>query len=570
MLHKRVIDVASGTLNADTVVRGAKVLDVFNRRWMEGDIAIVDGKIAGIGGKYSANEEIDATGMFVTPGLIDAHIHIESTLITPDRLNDVLLPHGVMGLIADPHEIANVAGIKGIEYMIDASEGLELKVYIMLPSCVPSTDMETSGSELNAVDLKPLYAENRVLGLAEVMNAPAVYMGGDMHDKISDAQALGLTVDGHGATLDEKGLNVYAAAGILTDHEVIDKEGMIERIARGMYVHVRQGTVTKNLLALLPGITQANAARICFCTDDKHLNELAASGGIDEVVRLAIKNGLEDTLAFTCATWNPAQCYGLSGYGAIAPGYKADFVLFDGNYHACLVYQSGRLVARDGKVLHKRAGSVKIPEDILNSVNYASVSQESLRLDTKGKRYLNAIGVKTGNIVTKHIRVPVDSDEFTPDADRDLAKLCVVERHHATGRVGVCVVTGFKMRQGAIATTVAHDSHNIICVGMTDEDMLLAIEALKEMDGGYVVVKSGKVAAALRLNVAGLMSSAEPSAVLKDLDELHAAVGEILSEPDFNPFQMLSFISLPVIPELKLTDKGLVNVMNFEFMPAAE
>ena len=559
----RLRDAAIGKIPCDLLIEHANVLDVFSRRFYVGDVAIIDGYIVALG-QREARQRVDASGQYLTPGLIDAHIHIESTLVTPDTLNDILLPRGVTDIIADPHEIANVSGTDGVDYMLACAQQLELGVHIMLPSCVPSTPLEHAGAVLSAEDLAPYYGQPGVLGLAEVMNAPGVAADPDMLQKLLDAHAHHAPIDGHGSTLDDLGMDLYTAMGICTDHECVDAEGLAERVKRGMYVHVRQGTVTKNLKALLPGITHDNAHRICFCTDDKHLDELMEEGGIDSVVRLAMEQGLDPAVAFSCATFSPASCYHLTGRGAVAPGYLATLVLWDASFRAKKVFQNGAVVAEEGRVLTPRFHSVPLPDALTHSVNPAPVDEKSLALPLTGKDKLNVIGVVPGNVLTDHLVMTAPGgDFFSPDAGRDLAKLCVIERHHQRGNLSVCAVTGFQLKKGAIATTVAHDSHNIIVIGMNDGDILLAIDALQQMQGGYVVVEDGRVTASVPLEVSGLMSARDPKDMQEDLSALHQAAHRILGQRDFNPFQMLSFISVPVIPSLKLTDVGLIDVQRF-------
>ena len=358
---------------------------------------------------------------------------------------------------------------------------------------------------------------------------------------------------------------------IRTDHETVTPEGLTERVKRGFYVHVRQGTVTKNLEALLPAINYKNADRICFCTDDKHLDELIDAGGVDDVVRQAIALGLEPTFAFSIATKNPAACYGLKDKGAVAPGYTADIVIWDKDFKADYVFKAARLVAKHGETINKKNGTVAVPGKLTRTVKPAPIKKEDFALALIAKTKLNVIGVSAGNVITEHKVVEIEPAQyFLADPKRDLAKLAVIERHHATGNIAVCAVNGFGIKNGAIASTVAHDSHNIIAVGTNDFDILCAVNALIDMQGGYVVARDNQILAAVKLEVAGLMTQTAPDKLLSDLKKLHDAAGQILEKNDFNPFQMLSFISLPVIPYLKLTDMGLVDVMKFSFIPPAE
>lgn len=566
---KNLRDAAAGKIPCDLLIKNANVLDVFSRSFYKGDVAIYNGKIAALG-EREAKEVIDAKGRYLSPGLIDSHIHIESTLITPDTLNDVILPKGVTAIIADPHEIANVCGTQGIDYMLAASEGLDLDVHINLPSCVPSTPLEHAGADLKAKDLKPYYGKKGVLALAEVMDSPAVEHSDDMLQKLYDALSSGTVIDGHGATLDLRGLDLYSALKIRSDHECIDLDGFNERIRRGIYVQVRQGTVTKNLEALLPGINASNAHRVCFCTDDKHVDDLMENGGLDFVVRSAIKLGLDPALALSIGSFSAATLYKLENKGAVCPGYDADLVLWNdlNDLKADLVIKGGKKVAEEGKIISPKKGFVP-PKALTDTVNYAPITKKDLELKLEGEKKLHTIRVVPGNVVTEHEIIQAEGDVFVADAAKDLSKLAVIERHHATGNCAVAAVTGFKLKKGAIATTVAHDSHNIIVIGMSDEDMLLAIDELKKINGGYVVVADGKVLSSVRLEVAGLITAQQPEQLIKDLEKLHSDANSIL-ETAFNPFQMLSFISLPVIPFLKLTDIGLIDVMKFAPIPACE
>jgi adenine deaminase len=568
---RSIRDASCGRVPCDMLIRNAKILDVFSGAFFDGDIAVHDGVIVALS-KREADEVVDAGGRWVTPALIDAHHHVESTLVTPDTLNDVLLPRGIGTVVSDPHEIANVAGEKGVAYMTAAAEALDLRLRIMLPSCVPSTHLEHAGARLDAADLKHWYSNERVLGLAEVMNAPAVAQDEDMLQKLHDARKAHRVIDGHGATLDETMNDLYAAMGIRTDHECVSPDEVLDRVRRGMYVFLREGTAAKNLEDLLPAVTPVTMRRLCFCTDDKHVNDLLEDGGVDDVVRRAIRWGLPEETAYTMATLNPAECYQMARQGAVAPGYAADLVIWEDirDVRAAQVYIGGRCVAEKGAVALPKHGTVPVPNELKNSVHIKKISRDDLALPLVGKTKMHAIGVRPGSIVTSDVVVKTGgSRSFMPDTARDLAKLAVIERHQAIGQMAVCPVAGFGLMEGAIASTVAHDSHNMIILGMKDEDMLCAMAALEQMQGGYVVIKDGQVMASVSLEVAGLMTQKEPSALLKDLHRLHEAAEKILREKAFNPFQMLSFISLPVIPQLKLTDMGLVDVARFQVIDVA-
>jgi adenine deaminase len=565
----RRISVASGRVPADTVVTNGRIIDVFNGEIVEGDIAIVDGYFAGIG-KYEGKNVIDANGRYVVPAFIDGHVHIESSLVTPSEFAKVLLPHGVTTVIADPHEIANVLGTAGIHYMLDSSENLPFDFYIMLPSCVPATNFENSGAVLKAKDLFPFYQHPRVLGLAEVMNYPAVlHSEEDMLSKISNAKQLGKKVDGHGAGLSGKDLNVYMAAGITTDHESTTAVEAKERLRCGMYLMIREGTVAKDLQKLIPVVNQFNSRRCLFVTDDKHLDDLVREGSIDHNVRLAISEGLSPITAIQMATINAAECFGLEDKGAIAAGYKADFSLLDEleTVKISHVYKDGLAVVKDGKLVSDCDNNHRNDTDGLRkTVNFADIVEDNLEIPLSANK-ANIIEIIPNSLVTRHIVEEVNTStkgHFQPSIRADQLKLAVIERHHFTKQIGLGIVKGLGLKSGAIATTIAHDSHNLIVAGTNDEDMVIAANAIKEMQGGLVVIKQGQIIASLKLPIAGLISDRPYHEVYSSLNDLHFALEKLGTNVKFNPFLTLSFLALPVIPELKLTDKGLFKVSKFE------
>ena len=562
----RRISVASGKEPADTVVKNGRIIDVFNGEIIEGDIAIVDGYFAGVG-QYDGKHIVDAQGRYVVPAFIDGHVHIESSLVTPSEFAKVLLPHGVTTVIADPHEIANVLGTAGIQYMLDSSENLPFDIYIMLPSCVPATSFENSGAILTAEHLFPFYQHPRVLGLAEVMNFPAVLNAEeDMLNKISDAKQFGKKVDGHAAGLTEIDLNVYMAAGIQTDHECTTASEAKERLKSGMYLMIREGTVARDLRNLIPVVNQYNSRRCLFVTDDKHLDDLVLEGSIDHNVRLAIAEGLSPITAIQMATINAAECFGLEDKGAIAAGYKADFSFVDDleTIKISQVYKDGMAVVQDGKLIidcnnHHKKGLKK-------SVHYDEIMKIDLTISLSSKK-ANIIEIIPNSLITRHIVEEVDICDkgfFQPSIRDDHLKLAVIERHHMTRQIGLGIVKGLGLKDGAIATTIAHDSHNLIIAGTNDDDMLLAAKTIKEMQGGMVVIKEGQILESLELPIAGLISDLPYQEVYSTLKELHLALEKLGANNRFNPFLTLSFLALPVIPELKLTDKGLFKVSTFE------
>ncbi|WP_142828362.1 adenine deaminase [Planococcus soli] len=565
---KKRIDAANKQTKVDLVIRHASIVNVFTKSLTTGDVAISDGVIVGIG-EYEGIQEIDATGKFVAPGLIDAHVHIESSMVTPQQFSQVVLPHGVTTVITDPHEIANVSGTAGLEFMLKDSEASLLDIKVMLPSCVPATLFETSGAKLSAEQLAPFLDRPQVLGLAEVMDFPAVLRG---EDAMLDKLLLSQQIDGHAAGLSENDINVYGTAGILTDHECVTKEEMIMRLERGLYVMLREGSVAKNLHALLEGVTEKNAQRCLFCTDDKHLDDLIEEGSVDYNVRVAIKQGIEPITAISMASINAAQCFGLRQKGAIAPGYDADFLLLDSleEFRISEVYKDGQLAAQNGHYMGP-IGEKCETSAVQNTVRIAAIPIDSLQIPMGHSTQAHVIGINPNNLITEHLieEASVNNGFFVSNTSKDLLKIAVIERHQATGNIGLGIVKGLGIKNGAIATTVAHDSHNIIAVGTSDEDMKTAVEALHKLKGGLAIVQEGKVLASLSLGIAGLMSEEPFPAVYEQLKTLDQSLLKIGAPTHFNAFLTLSFLSLPVIPHLKLTDCGLFDVTSFQHIEVA-
>ncbi|MCY7484068.1 adenine deaminase [Paenibacillus alvei] len=559
---------------ADLVITNGKIVDVFNLEIMEGDIAIVDGMIVGIGGSYEGERVIDAEGRYIAPSFIDTHVHIESAMVTPAEFARVVLPHGVTTVITDPHEIANVVGTAGIQYMLDASENLPLDVYIMLPSCVPCTPFEHAGAKLDAGSLEPFYAHPRVLGLAEVMDYPSVRRGDDMVDKLLSSHRNGRMIDGHGAGLDEEAINVYRAVGIRNDHECVTAEEARVRLRRGMYVMLREGSVAKDVEALIPAVTASNARRCVFCTDDKHLDELLHEGSVDHNARLAIRCGLDPLQAIQMASLNAAECFGLHTKGAIAPGYEADFLLLDNLHDLTIaqVYKAGNRVGDNGQYTGPQLHSAVIPSQLMKTVHLPDITERDLQIELGNQeRHCHIIGINPNSLITTHLveAVDIENGYFRSSVEKDQLKIAVFERHHHTGCVGLGIVKGFGIQSGAIASTVAHDSHNLVVAGSNDRDMLTAIQALRQMEGGLVVTSGGKVLAAIELPLAGLMAINGYTKVLEDMEQLNEALARIGASQEFNPFVTLSFLCLPVIPELKLTDMGLFDFSSFTHIPVS-
>ncbi|WP_226536871.1 adenine deaminase [Fictibacillus halophilus] len=565
---KRRIDVSTKRVPADIVIKHGKIIDVFNLEIISGDVAIVDGFFAGIG-EYEGLETIDAAGRYICPAFIDGHVHIESSMVTPTEFSKVLLAHGVTTVITDPHEIGNVSGKDGITFMLEQSKGLPLDVRVMLPSSVPATPFENAGAVLTARDLEPFYEHPRVKGLAEVMDFPAVYNGDeDMLKKIVSANRHHAIIDGHAAGIDANGINVYRSALITTDHECTTAEEALDRIRRGMYVLIREGSVAKDLKALIKVVTPANARRFLFCTDDKHLDDLVAEGSVDHNVRLAISEGISPLQAIQMATLNAAECYGLHEKGAISPGCKADFLLFDDINEIAIseVFVEGVLVASKGSFTGQIAASPSPQEPLMKSVNIREIKSEELSIKLEEGDQIHVIEIIPNHLVTKKkiLRATVENGEFISSTEEDLLKMAVIERHNQTGNIGLGVVKGLLLKSGAIASTVAHDSHNLVVAGTNDRDMLCAIEAIKKMQGGYVIVRNGEILASVPLPISGLMADRPFEKVNEAIIRLKKNLKELGFKGDFDPFLTLSFLTLPVIPEIKLTDMGLFDFKTFQ------
>jgi adenine deaminase len=563
-----LIAVARGDRPADLLLRNARLINVFSGAIEETEIALAGGYVAGIGSDYSASEEIDVKHAYVAPGLIDAHVHIESSLCVPAGFAAAVLPHGVTAAITDPHEIANVAGVAGIRFMAQSCRNLPLHAVIMGPSCVPATHMETSGAVLDAADLVPLLEDGTLHGLAEVMNYPGVILGDDGMRAKLDAFA-DRPRDGHAPALTGKALNAYAAAGIGSEHEATSVDEASEKLARGFYILIREATNAHNLHTLLPLITPANSRRICFCTDDRMPGDLVDQGSIDHMVREAIAYGIEPVTAIRMATLNTAEWFGLHKRGALAPGRVADLIVFDDldDFHPRQVYVRGELVAEAGAL----TAGVKLeplptPPALAGSIRIDWESVD-LRIPARGER-IRAIGVLEDQLVTEErvLEPRVVDGLAVADPGRDLLKMAVVDRHSGASGTGLGFIQGIGLQNGAIAGTVAHDHHNLIIIGVSDETMLAAGRAVAALGGGLVAVDDqGEVVAQLPLPVAGLMSDQPVEDVRAAYDQLLAAAAGLGSRLH-DPFMAMSFMALEVIPKLKLTDKGLVDVEQFDFV----
>ena len=566
MNKKHLIRVAQGLEPADLVLKNAEVFHVYTGEFILCDIAIADGYIAGTG-SYFGIEEIDMQGRYITPGFIDAHVHIESSMLTPYQFAKAALPCGVTTIVTDPHEIANVCGAKGIQYMLDATEQLPLNVYFMLPSCVPATDFEDSGAVLLAEDLEPFMEHPRVLGLAEVMNAPGVLQQDENVMAKLEMAGKG-RIDGHAPGLTSSQLMGYAAAGITTDNECITKEQALDRLRAGIKVMLREGSAAKNMRGLLPTVNPDTAPYFMFCADDKIPAELLDSGYINYMVKAAIEEGVSVANALQIATINAARHYGIKDAGAILPGRRADLLVFDNldEWKPRQVYKDGRLAVDNGQLLQE--GRNCDSSSLEHTVNLAPVTVESFRLPLKTEM-ANVIGLVPYQIVTNKAVLSVKRVDgcAVSDVENDILKLAVLERHHATGNIGLGLVKGFGLKRGALASTVGHDSHNLIVIGTNDEDMLAAVQELQRIGGGICIAEDGQIRGVLPLPVGGLMTNEPALMVAKQQAEMIALAREMGVPEFYSPFLTLAFLSLPVIPSLKLTDRGLVDVDSFKFIP---
>ena len=563
---KEKIRIASGEGMADLLIKNGRIVNVFSGEIEKKDVAIFGGVIVGFG-DYQARKIIDVKGDFLCPGLIDGHVHIESSMVTIPEFARAVLPHGTTTVVIDPHEIANVLGREGIRFMAESAKEVPLNVFIMLPSCVPATHMETSGALLKASDLRSLFKKPWVIGLAEMMNFPGViFRNPEVLKKIE--MAKGKRIDGHAPMLSGKGLYAYLTAGIRSDHECTTLKEAKEKLKNGMWIMIREGTTARNLRTLIPLVSPKNSRRFFFVTDDRHPKELLKEGHIDSMVRRAIKWGMDPILAIQMATLNAAEYFRLDDLGAIAPGYRADIVSFDhlGQFQIKKVFKEGVLVAANGEMLSPGIRIKKNPK-ARGSIQMKPLKKGAF-LIRSDQPLAKVIQLIPDQIVTKKgiKKILLKDGVAHPNIKEDILKIAVVERHKATGNIGMGFVQGFGLKKGAIGSSVAHDSHNLVVVGTHDQDILKAVMAIKEMGGGLVVISDGKVLASLPLPIAGLMSEASVSQVNFQLEALHHAAKALGCKLP-NPYMTLSFMSLPVIPELKITDKGLVDVNQFKFVP---
>lgn len=563
MLAKRIA-AALGQERAELVLKNGSYVNVFTGEVEKGDIAIADGKIVGIG-TYSGEKEIDIGGRIAAPGLIDAHVHIESSQLSPEEFARLILPHGTTEIIADPHEIANVCGMAGVRYIAEAAKNTPLEVKVMLPSCVPATAFETSGAHLSAADTEKQIREPYLWGLGEFMNAPGVLgRDGEALGKIEAAHACGKIVDGHAPALTGMPLNAYIAAGIRTDHECDTPEEAAEKVAKGMYVHLREGSATRNVAAVCRAVNDKNFRRFLFCTDDRHAADLRA-GHINNALRVAVAAGLDPVRAVTIATLNAAECYRLVGKGAIAPSFDADIAVFDDlkDFRCALTLKGGRVVAEDGRALF--GGERYLPDAVKNTVHLGEISPARFVLRLKGERAL-AMRLTAGSVVTEKRVCRVESRGGDVALEgTDLLKLAVIERHRGTGNVGLGLLEGYGLRGGALALTIAHDSHNLIVLGDRNEDMAAAANELVRIGGGLALSQGGKVQS-LPLDIAGLMSSLPAEEYIARSEKLYEQAYAMGVKRGFDAFMSLSFLALLVIPSLRLSDRGLFDVEKFSLV----
>lgn len=555
--HK--LSVARGERPAELLFRNAQLINVLSGEIHPANVAVDDGRVIGFG-DYEARQVVDLAGAFLAPSLIDGHFHLESSMLIAPEFTRAVVPHGTGAVVIDPHEYANVLGLDGIRYVLESTRNLPVDFFIMLPSCVPATPLETAGARITPDDLKLMIADDRIAGVAELMNFPGVYLG-DERELAKIEAGKGKNIDGHAPGLRGKNLNAYALAGVRSDHESTEVAEAREKLRLGMHILLREGSTERNLEHLLPLLNAHNAANCSYATDDKLAGDLAREGHIDHAVRKSIARGLAPITAFQIATINAARHYRLRNFGAVAPRYWADFIVFDDlqNLAVRQTWKKGKLVAEHGKYLAATPADVPLPRSTMN-LRYDPA--RDFRVAAAPGR-IRLIEIVPNQIVTKEIieSPKVENGQLVADPTRDILKMVVVERHRATGNVGVGFVRGFKLRRGALGSTVAHDAHNVVVVGTNDADMLCAIRELEKLQGGQVAVAEGRVTAELGLPVAGLVSDRPLGEVIRRLEALNAAA-HALGCDLAAPFMTLSFLSLSPIPELKLTDQGLIDAVN--------
>lgn len=559
--YRKYSEITRGLKKAELVLKNAKIVNVFTGEIIDGDIAIEDGTVIGVG-SYEGETEKDINGKYICPGFIDSHLHLESTLVTPGELVTVASRHGTTTFIVDPHESANVSGLAGIDYIIDQTEDVSANVFVMMPSCVPATSIDDNGCTLTAEDMVPYLEKQRVLGLGEVMDYISVVNGDtDMHQKLTLFENR--VRDGHAPFLAERDLQAYAMAGIKTDHECSDFEYAMSERRNGMTILIREGSAARNIDAIVSGLVKnhMNGEGFCFCTDDKHIEDIEREGHIDHNVRRAIELGMNPVDVIKMATIHPAECYGLHNLGAVAPGYQADLLVLDDLEKVSIneVYYKGKVIKKDKEIKIKNC-----PSELKNTVHVGRFSEEDLKLESSDGCF-TVIGMQDGEITTKKQKKCFSDKSCSFKASKEFQKIAVIERHRATGKTGVGIVSGFGIQGGAIASSVSHDSHNIIVIGDNDEDMKLAVDELIRVQGGYTIISDHRVFDTLELPIMGLMSDAgyqyNNSKLKIMIDKAHEmGVGK-----GIDPFITLSFMALPVIPEIRITPRGIYDVKSGEF-----
>lgn len=565
MSQRRIINVARGLEKADFVIKNANIVNVLSEEIHKADIAIADGIIAGIGENYHGEKEININGAFVTPSFIDGHVHLESSMVLPKEFAKAVLPAGTTTVIIDPHEIANVFGLHGISFMHEAVKNLPMDVYTMLPSCVPATPFETSGFDLNSYDLSLLIDKPWVLGIAEMMNFPGVLnLDKNVMAKLELAKQRDKRIDGHAPMLSNKDLCAYIASGVKSDHECTTPNEAIEKLRLGMYLMIREGTAAKDLNALIPVLKNCNTRKCLFVTDDRHPSDLKEH--INGMVRRSVEAGVDPIKAVQCASLNTAEYFGLKDLGAVAPGYRADLLILPDlkTFKPDMVIKGGKTVYENGS-LTVNFEETEVPS-VRGSVNVKWIEKDDFRIEALSDT-ARTIEIIPHQLVTKSTVSPIkiENGNAVSNTDTDTLKICVIERHRATGNIGKGFVKGFNIKNGAIASTVAHDSHNMIIVGTNDEDMYTAAVELVKSQGGKVVVSGGKILSKLPLPIAGLMSNEDFGYVVNKCEELNNAAHSIGCRLE-DPFMTMGFLSLPVIPELKITDKGIFDTTKFDFV----
>ncbi|MEG0943662.1 MAG: adenine deaminase [Angelakisella sp.] len=567
-LLKENIMVSSGVKPAELVLKNGMVVNVFTNRVETCDVAINNGYIVGLG-KYSGTTEVDVSGKYICPGLIDGHIHLESSMISPKEFEKAVLPHGTTAVVTDPHEIANVCGLDGIEYILQSTEQLTLDCFVMLPSCVPATSLDESGAHLTAEDLAPYFASKRVLGLAEMMNSYGTVTAEDaVISKLCAAHTCNKPIDGHAPFLSGTGLNAYVTAGVRSDHECSCIEEAMEKLSRGQYIMIREGTAAQNLRALIPLFQEPYCNRSMLVTDDKHPGDLVESGHIDYIIRKAVSLGADPLLAVKMATLVPAQYFGLENTGAVAPGYTADIIVVSDlkNFRVEQVYKDGKLVSKDGA--NTSDNSVSMDKSKFPKVYESFALQELTANDFLIKEtgaYQRVISLVAHELLTNELIVPYAGGV---SLEQDIIKLAVFERHHNTGHSGLGFLHGYGLQKGAVASSVAHDSHNLIIAGTNDTDMALAGNVIRKNCGGLAFVADGQIICQLPLPIAGLMSDQSAEVVQRTLDEMKSTLEAYGVSPEIDAFMTLAFVSLPVIPKLRLNTYGLVDVDKQQIVPA--